>query len=162
MPRLDGRRALDGDAAPGVELDDCDSRSACPFDVLNLHGVRPRREPDLAVQHSRRDDCRMRATLCRDANDDTGVILLQQGECFFPFHLISSPNVEVWSFNRNELGTYNAARGDESSRRRVHESSIRIACLIQIVNMNVSDRTIALLLPIGDLPHRDRICVAFR
>ena len=68
---------FDGDVAPGVELDDCDSRSACPFDVLNLHGVRPRREPDLTIQHSRRDDGRLRTALRRDADRDTGVVLLQ-------------------------------------------------------------------------------------
>jgi hypothetical protein len=97
VPRLDGRRALDGDLAPGVELDDCDNRSACPLDVLNLAGVRPRCEPELSVQHSCRDDGRLRTALRRDADRDTGVILLQQGKCFFPFHLSVPLNVEVSS-----------------------------------------------------------------
>jgi hypothetical protein len=41
---------------------------------------------------------------------------LQQGECFFPFHLIVPPNLEVLWLSRDESGTYNAAGGDESSR----------------------------------------------
>lgn len=72
LPRLDGRRALDGDVAPGVELDDGDSRPACPLDVLNLDGVPPRREPDLTIQHGRRDDGRLRAALWRDGDRNTG------------------------------------------------------------------------------------------
>ena len=36
LPRLDGRRAFDGDIAPVVELDDRDSRSARPCNVSSF------------------------------------------------------------------------------------------------------------------------------
>jgi hypothetical protein len=44
---------------------------------FDLHRVRPRREPELAVQQRRRNDGRLRPALRRDADRDSGVILLQ-------------------------------------------------------------------------------------
>src|SRR5688572_21605222 len=105
LPSLDGRRALDGDVAPGVELDHSDRRPACPLDVPNLDGARPGREAKLTIQHSRRDDGRLRTALERDADRDTGVIFLQQGKRFFPFHLRVPPKVKVRP-SHDELGTY--------------------------------------------------------
>jgi hypothetical protein len=52
----------------------------------------------------------------RSTNRDPGVIVLQQRKRFFPFHLVVPPKVKILSAHRDELGTYNAARGDESSR----------------------------------------------
>src|SRR4029450_13654730 len=54
LPRLDGRRAFDGDVAPGVELDDRDGGSDRPVNVLNLHGVRAGPETEHTVQESGR------------------------------------------------------------------------------------------------------------
>ena len=77
LPRLDGRRTFDGDVTPGVELDDCDCRSPGPPDILNLDGAWPGREAELTIQYSRRDNGRLRMALRRDADRDTGVVLLQ-------------------------------------------------------------------------------------
>jgi hypothetical protein len=39
----------------------------------------------------------LESALWRDGDHDPGVVLLQQGECFVPFHLIVPPNIEVLS-----------------------------------------------------------------
>ena len=49
---LDGRRTLNGDVTPGVELDGCDS-SGLSYDLRKLDRVRPRRETELSIQHGR-------------------------------------------------------------------------------------------------------------
>ena len=68
---------FDGDVALGVELDDCDSRSAVRLMFLGFTLCGRDAKTELAIEHGRRNDGRMRAAFWRDADRDTGVIPLQ-------------------------------------------------------------------------------------